>query len=118
MKPKKRSVGLSFALNGLKEVIKSEKNFQVHLLMIVLVIFTGFVLKVSLSEWLTLTIVIGMVLISEIVNSAIEEMIDYIKPEIHPSAKVIKDMGAGGVLIAVIVSIIVGLIIFSPKVIA
>ena len=59
---------------------------------------------------------IQAVLITELINSLIERVIDYIKPELHPKAKIIKDISAAVVLVAAITSIIVGLIIFIPKI--
>lgn len=68
-------------------------------------------------EWAIVTIVIGIVLISEIFNSVIEQTIDHVKPEIHPTAKIIKDMAAAGVLVAAMIAIIIGILIFLPKIV-
>lgn len=116
MKPNKRSIGFSFAFNGLKEVVKSERNFQIHLVITFIVIIIGLFLDISFIEWAIIVLVIALVFMTEVINSAIERIIDYIKPDIHPAAKAIKDIGAGAVLIAVITSVIIGLTIFLPKV--
>lgn len=118
MKIKKKSIGFSFAWDGLKEVIKTEKNFRIHLVVGFLVIGISIILKISLGEWSQIIFVIGLVLITEMINSALEKIIDYLKPEIHPAAKAIKDIGAGAVLVSVLVAIITGLIIFSPRLIS
>lgn len=118
MKPKKRLIGFSFAFNGIRQVIKSERNFQIHLIITFFVIVLGLLLRISLIEWAITFLVIGLVFISEVINSAIERAIDYIKPDIHPAAKIIKDMSAGAVLIAAGISVIIGLIVFLPKVIS
>jgi len=68
-------------------------------------------------EWAAIILVIGFVLMAELFNSVIEKLIDYLKPEIHPAAKVIKDAAAGGVLIAAITAVIIGALIFIPKLI-
>lgn len=115
MKDKKKSIGFSYAFNGIKEVIKMERNFQIHLISATLVIIIGIFLNISLVEWLIITLTIGLVLIAELINSAIEQIIDYIKPDRHPTAKLIKDIGAGAVLVAAIIAVIVGLIVFMPK---
>ena len=117
LKDNKKLIGFSFAWNGLKELIKSERNFKIHLLVAMLTIFAGFYFDLLLMEWAILILVIGLVLITEMINSAIEKMIDYLKPEIHPSAKIIKDIAAGAVLLSAIISVIIGLILFLPKII-
>lgn len=113
---KKGYIGFSHAWNGLKVMVK-ERNFRIHLIATLLVIIVGIYLKLNVQEWTVLILVIGAVLISETLNSVVEQMIDYIKPEIHPTAKLIKDMAAGSVLLATIVAIIIGIIIFLPKLI-
>lgn len=116
LKENKGFIGLSFALNGLKEMTK-ERNFRIHMIATILVVIAGFCFQLNLLEWIVIVLVIGIVLIAETFNSVIEQMIDYIKPEIHPTAKVIKDMSAGSVLLAAIIAVIVGMIIFLPKII-
>lgn len=115
LKDKKRRIGFSFAWNGIVEAIKTECNFQFHLIAAVLVIIAGFLLHLSLIEWIMIVMVIGLVLTVELINSAIEKIIDYVKPEIHPAAKIIKDTSAGAVLIVAIIAVIIGSIIFIPK---
>lgn len=116
-KNKKRGlIGLEYALNGLKEAFKRERNFRIHLFVTVIVI--GFCIYYNLTaiEWMFIIIMIQIVLIAELVNSLMERIIDYIKPDYHIQAKIIKDIAAAVVLIAAIFSIIVGLIVFIPKV--
>lgn len=112
---RKWSIGLSYAWNGLKEVTKSERNYRIHLVAAILVITGGFIFKLNSIEWAIIMLTIGLVLVTEITNTAVEKMIDYVKPDIHPLAKSIKDNAAGAVLLAAIISIIVGMIIFLPK---
>lgn len=118
MNGNKRGIGLSFAWNGLKHVFKKEKNFKIHLVIALSVIIVSFFFKLTPVEWATVLLVIGLVLVMEIMNSTIERIIDYVKPEIHPKAKVIKDMSAASVLISALIAIMIGLIIFIPKIIA
>lgn len=115
LKGKKKGIGLSFAWNGIVEALKQERNFQIHIAATVLVVAAGIVLHLSMLEWITIILVIGLVLVTELINSAIEMLIDYIKPEIHPQAKVIKDIAAGAVLVTAAVAVIVGILIFIPK---
>src|SRR5699024_460818 len=103
--------------NGLKESFVGERNFQIHLIAAIIVIGFAFYIKVSVIEWLFLLVAIQVVMITEIINSVIEGIIDYVKPEIHPQAKRIKDMAAAAVLVAAIFAVIIGIIVFSPKLI-
>jgi|SRR5690625_2638325 len=116
LKGNKKGIGLKHALSGLKIVIKKERNFKIHLIALLIVITTAIILKLTYIEWAIILIVSSIVLLTEIINSVIELMIDYIKPEIHPRAKEIKDMSASVVLIASISAMIIGFIIFLRKI--
>ncbi|WP_240510198.1 diacylglycerol kinase family protein [Virgibacillus profundi] len=116
MKGKKRSIGFSFAWNGIKTAVKTERNFKSHILAAIFVCISGLFFQLSKIEWVVILLVIGLVLVTELINTAIEKMIDYLKPDIHPSAKAIKDIAAGAVLIAAITAVLIGLIIFIPKI--
>ena len=113
-KPKK-GIGLQFALNGLIEAWKRERNFRIHVTVAVFVIAAGIYFHVSFMEWAILIIMIHIVIMTELLNSIIERLIDYLQPEWHPKAKIIKDMAAAIVLVSAAASIIVGLFIFLPK---
>ncbi len=114
---KKHGIGFEFAFNGLKEAFIRERNFRIHLLVSTLVVIMSFILKLSKVEWLFVILAIQMVLFAELVNTIAERIIDHIKPEIHPNAKIIKDIGAAIVLLAAFFSVIIGLAIFLPKII-
>lgn len=113
---RKRSIGFSHAWNGLKEVAKTERNFRIHLIATITVIIAGIILHLTLIEWAILTLTIGLVLVAEAINAAVEKLIDYVKPETNPLAKTIKDVAAGAVLLATLISLVVGLFIFLPKI--
>lgn len=115
MRGKKHQIGFVYAWNGLVAAAKTEKNLQIHLIVAVLVVLAGFYFRVSVVEWTLLIIVIGFVLMAELTNTAIEKMIDYLKPEIHPVAMFIKDIAAGSVLIAAVTAVAIGIIVFIPK---
>jgi len=83
---------------------------------ILLVIIFGFYFNVSSFEWIALIFAIGFVLVSEAFNTAIEIDIDLTSPEYHPYARDTKDVAAAAVVLSVLVSAIVGLIIFLPKI--
>jgi len=113
---KKGIIGLSFALNGLKEAFIRERNFRIHLIIAIIVICFSIYFRLSVVEWMIVSILISFVLITELMNSLIERIIDYLKPEYHPQAKIIKDISAAVVLIAAITSVIIGVLIFFPKI--
>ncbi len=103
-----------YARNGLKLILKNERNFKIHLSIATLVIIAGFILKISYPDWIAISLVISMVLISEAMNSAVEAVCDTISQEYKVNIKYAKDVSAGAVLLSVLVSIITGIIVFTP----
>ncbi len=89
---------------------------KIHLFFTVAVVFLGFVLEVTKIEWILLLLLIGGVISLELINSSIENLVDLVTEEFHPLAKKAKDMAAAAVFFLSIVSVIIGLIIFIPKV--
>lgn len=118
MSDKKGSMANSFkyAFEGIFTVIRHERNFKIHCVMAALVVIGGIVLKISLSEWMDCLILFGLVMSLEMVNTAIEAVVDLVTDEYKPLAKKAKDVAAGAVLAAAIVSAIIGGIIFFPKI--
>lgn len=113
---KKRGIGLSYAVNGVKEAWKRERNFRIHLIIAALVIGACIYFPLSSMEWAVILIMIHIVFITELMNSIVERLIDYLQPAWHQQAKIIKDMAAAIVLTSAMTSIIIGFIIFLPKV--
>lgn len=105
-----------YALSGLKGIILQERNFKIQMSLGVLAILLGLFVHLSLAEWLDLVIVITLVLVFELINTAIEEMVDLVSPEIREPARIAKDVAAATVLVASIGSIIVGSLLFLPKI--
>lgn len=106
-----------FAVKGINSAFKSERNMKIHFLMVFLVIICGIVFEISLREWQLCLILFGIVISFEIINTAIEVIVDLVMPNIDPRAKLAKDLSAGAVLVVAICSAIVGLTIFIPKLI-
>lgn len=104
-----------YALEGIRNAVNYEKNFRIQFLIVLLLLPTGILLRLSGTEWIFILICCAMVLSFEIINSAIEKICNFIYPDQHPAIKQIKDMSAGAVLISTIISVIIGLIIFVPK---
>ncbi|WP_099352228.1 diacylglycerol kinase family protein [Fredinandcohnia onubensis] len=104
----------SYALQGLREAFFSERNLQIHFFFSVIVIFCGFLFHITKVEWLIVLLLFGGMFSIEMLNTAIEKVVDLVTDEYHPLAKKAKDIAAGAVLIYAIIAIIVGLIIFLP----
>lgn len=115
---KERIKSFKYAFEGLKTLFAEEHNARIHLLAALIAIVLGFVLKISRGEWIALIIVIGLVLICEAFNTALEVLCDYVQPEKHPKIKKVKDLAAAAVLISAFSALIAGIILFGPKLIA
>lgn len=105
-----------YAVSGLIYVFREEQNFRVHSIAAIFVIILMILFKVSKIEAFVLIISMVLVLISELVNSIFERIVDILKPRLHPYAEKVKDMMAAVVLMAALSSIILGLWIFIPKI--
>ena len=104
-----------YAFQGIFNTIFHERNMQIHCTVTVLVVIFGFILHISLIEWLFCLVLFGLVLSLELVNTALEAVVDLVTEERKPLAKKAKDAAAGAVLIAAIMAAIIGGIIFFPK---
>ena len=115
---KRLTNSFKYAFYGILQSYKREQNLKIHTIVAFLVIIFGFVFKISYVEWLVCLVLIGLVLMAEFFNTSIENVVDLASPDIHPLAKSAKDTAAAGVLMMAIISSIVGLIIFVPKIIS
>ena len=116
MKNKKLSNSFKFAFKGIGSSIKSERNMKIHFTMMILVVLAGIILNISMWEWITCFILFGLVISLEMVNTAIEIVVDLVSPTFNDRAGRAKDIAAGAVLVNAIVAFIIGLLIFLPKV--
>ena len=114
---KRLTNSFKYASEGIKQSYKGEQNLKIHTFVAILVIVFGFFLKISYLEWLVCLVLIGLVLMAEFFNTAIEYVVDLASPKIHPLAKAAKDTASAGVLMMAIISAIIGLIIFVAKLI-
>lgn len=115
-KTKKLINSFKYAIEGIISSFKTEQNMKIHIFIMILVIILGIVLKLSALEWIILTIVIAIVISAELFNTTIETVVDMITKEKNEKAKLAKDVAAGAVLVLAIGSVIIGLIIFIPKI--
>lgn len=112
------SKSFKYAMDGLAETFKNEPNFRIQLVLALLSLTLGLFLKISQIEWLILIIVIFFVLLLELINSSLEALVDLVSPEYSDKAKIAKDTAAGAVLIASILSAVIGIVLFLPKITA
>jgi len=103
------------AFNGLKYVFTTQRNAKIHLLISFLVIFCGIFFNISLSQWTVLALVIGLVWAAECMNTGVEKLTDLASPEYHILARIAKDCAAAAVLMASATAVVVGLIVFIPR---
>jgi|ERR1700677_2427456 diacylglycerol kinase (ATP) len=110
-----RLKSFKFAFDGIRELLIREHNARIHLAATVGVIVAGFVLHASTTDAAVLAVVTGLVWITEILNTCVEQMMDFVYPQEHPGIKIIKDLAAGAVLVAAATAVVAGLLIFIPK---
>ncbi len=115
---KHRIQSFRYAFTGIRDFIVYEHNSWLHLLATMGVILLAAIMKVSKTEWLALIFVIGLVWMAEAFNTCVEKIMDFVSRDKHPDIRFIKDLAAGGVLIAAVAALITACIIFIPKFIA
>ena len=111
---KKQIRSFGYAWKGIRSVTGKEQNLSFHLIAAICVAATGFICDITQTEWMIVTLCIGVVIAAELFNSAIERIVDLVSPQHQPLAGQIKDIAAGAVLICALTAMIVGLIIFVP----
>lgn len=114
---KKLRNSFKYAFEGIITAYKEEQNLRVHTIVAMLVVVSSFLLKLSYIEFCICLILIGLVIIAELFNTAIENIVDMITLEKNSYAKKIKDISAGAVLIFAFFSSVIGMMIFLPKII-
>lgn len=105
-----------YAFEGIFAGIKKERNMKIHCCAVVFVMIAGIVVKLSAIKWCICLILFGLILALELMNTALEAVVDLVTEEKKPLAKLAKDTAAGAVLIAAIMAAIVGCIIFIPEI--
>jgi len=112
---KKRIRSFVYAGRGIRLVFSSEANMKIHIVVAILVVICGFIFNINTTEWIACLLCIGLVFGAEMINTAIENVVDLASPDHHELAGKAKDIAAGAVLICAIVSVIIGILIFLPK---
>ncbi|MGG1617776.1 diacylglycerol kinase family protein [Paenibacillus sp. NRS-1782] len=101
-----------YAAEGVMYALRTQLNMRIHVVMAFLVIAVGSSLRISRLDWLFVSMAIAMVIVAELINTAVEAAIDLISPDIHPLAKAAKDTAAGAVLLAAVFAVIIGIFVF------
>jgi len=109
-----RAKSFRFAWEGISYVFRTQKNAQIHLVVIVIVCFMTIWLAIPVNGIALIFLTIGLVLSAEFFNTAIEALVDLVSPDHHPLAKIVKDVCAGAVLICAVTAILVGIFLFGP----
>lgn len=113
---KNRLRSILFSLRGILILIKTEKSIQVQVVIAIFITLVGWYFSLSTMEWIAQCIVIGLVITAESLNTAIEKIADFIHPDYHKKIGSIKDVSAGAVGLAAIISLVVAGIIYIPKI--
>ena len=106
---------LSYGFNGILYTLKHERNMVIHFLVMILVIIAGIVFKITFVEWGVCFVLFALVLSLELMNTALENVVDLVTEEKKVKAKVAKDAAAGAVLVSAIFAVIIGISIFLPR---
>jgi diacylglycerol kinase (ATP) len=115
---KGRLRSITFALKGMWLLITTEDSIKAQLFFGLIATFLGFYFNISMTEWMIQCMLIGMILVAEALNTAIEKVADFIHPDYHEKIGFIKDIAAGGPAFAALASLIIAGIIYIPKIIA
>ncbi len=110
-----RIKSIKYAAKGAYLLLKTEASIQIQFSVAMIMIVIGFLFEISSIEWMFQLLAIGLVLVSESLNTGIEKLCDFIHPEYHKKIGFIKDISAGASTFAAIIAIIIGLIIYLPK---
>ncbi len=111
-----RIKSFGFAIEGIITFFKTQHNAWIHAFAALIVVVLGFALNVNNAEWCFLITAIALVFISEMLNTAIEFLTDIVSPDYNLKAKKVKDVAAGAVLISALAALVIGVIVFLPKI--
>lgn len=107
---------IKYAISGVIQALKEEKNLKIDFFIMILVIIFSVIFKISKLEWVIELILFGIVISLELINTSIERTVDLIIKEKNKDAKFIKDVAAGASFVSAIVAFIIGLMIYIPKI--
>jgi diacylglycerol kinase (ATP) len=109
-----RLKSFGFAIAGIAAFLRSEPHARIHAVATVAVVAAACWFRLNGTQWIALLLVMGLVWITEMLNTVIEKIMDHLSPDYHPRVKWIKDVAAGAVLISALIALVTGCIIFIP----
>jgi len=114
VKPHRQSLYRAFgcAIRGILTAVQTERNMKIHIAAALIVFIAAALLQLDRMSWLFLLLAIALVFIAELVNTAVEAIIDLISPEEHVLARVAKDTAAGAALVAAVFAVVIGILVF------
>lgn len=112
---KKLFKSFSYAYKGIAYAIKTQVNFRIHLVAALTIITIGIYVNLNNYEWMWISACIGLVLVVELINTAIEVLVDLVSPGFNKMAGTVKDISAGAVLITAIITLVIAILILVPK---
>ena len=112
---KARGASFRYAYHGLVAFFRTEHNAWIHGGLTIAALLLSICLHISKTEWIIIVLTITSVWITEIMNTAIEKTMDFISTEKHPQIKLVKDLAAAAVLVSAVAALVIGTIIFLPK---
>ena len=111
---KKQLRSFGYAWQGMKACVGKEQNLSFHLLVTLAVVVAGCCFGITRMEWVAVVLCIGLVVGAELMNTAIERLVDLVSPQRHPLAGQVKDIAAAAVLVCAATAIVVGAVVFFP----
>jgi len=111
---KNRIQSFAYAIQGIKIAFEEEANFRIHIIGLLVVVTLGFYFNISVAEWIQISIICSIVIITELINTCIENICNYLTEEKQPAIGRIKDIAAAAVLISAIMALVIGVLIFKP----
>ncbi|MFN4293309.1 MAG: diacylglycerol kinase family protein [Thermoflexales bacterium] len=103
-----------FAFEGIAYAFRTQRNFKVHCGVMLAVVVVGLAVRLAPAQWAILALASGLVFQAELMNTALEAVVDRVSPEFHALAKVAKDCAAGAVFLTALCAVIVGLLVLGP----
>ena len=108
--------GFIYAWRGVTYAFSTQVNFKFHTFSAIIVIAMGYFFSLNINEWIWISAAIGLVIIAELFNTALEVLVNLVSPNYHPKAGIVKDLASAAVLLTAILSAIIGLCVFIPKI--
>lgn len=106
-----------YSIDGLKYAYKYEQSMLIHVIATIAAIIMGLICQINLIEWTIIFIAIGIVLAGELINTAIEAVVDLVTLEIHPLAKIAKDCGSAATFVLAVIAAVIGCLVYIPHII-